>query len=721
MTPLPSHPVRAAAGLRLMLAAALVMLMGIVSLPVAYQQGEATSTVTPLPSQSYVLGSDIYVRGGPGEYYQPVGALRGGAILRPISRNADTTWILIAYYHGVGWIRRDLAVWRENLDELPVVDEAALTITPIPGSETPIPIIPTATPIGNWVDAGNVGAFLRTGPGFSFALYGEIEDGTTVEPVGRNEDTSWILIRRSAGFAWINRLLVHWVVDLSALPVLHLGALTPSATFTFTQTPIPSGTPTITLTQTASATVTATATATATASVTPSVTATPSSTVTNTPTATLTASATSTVTASTTPTATPTPTPTTTPSVTASQTSTDTATFTLTASATASITASNTATWTATPTATLTETAQPASETPTETVTATATSSSTATITPTATLTASPAATALATDTAVSTFTPTATPTAVLTATETPITPTATITQTETLVPPTLTTTSTPEPLVAQAVPTDTPSASLDSFAQTSTAVGIEVMRRLTATANASSPVPTATAISGLNQTATMIFGELSRITTLTAEAATAIVDATPSPVSETPLIPSDTPINATEIAFVVPPVNTPAPLPSETAPRGGLPTELWVGGGALLLALGYIGMYWRGAVGAERYADGFVIDRCPACGRGNLHVDTTVTRTLGIPRARYTVRCTACRSVLREAGTRRWRYAVDRSANPVLYDRYNNRVLDESQLPAVSQQAGVRQAPHVRTPSIPPDFVSDDALDTANEDDNDG
>jgi hypothetical protein len=61
--------------------------------------------------------------------------------------------------------------------------------------------------------------------------------------------------------------------------------------------------------------------------------------------------------------------------------------------------------------------------------------------------------------------------------------------------------------------------------------------------------------------------------------------------------------------------------------------------------------------------------------------VETKQDRLLGIPRPRRTVRCTECRSVLREVGNRRWRYAVDPMENPALYKHYNGREIDDATL----------------------------------------
>lgn len=141
------------------------------------------------------------------------------------------------------------------------------------------------------------------------------------------------------------------------------------------------------------------------------------------------------------------------------------------------------------------------------------------------------------------------------------------------------------------------------------------------------------------------------------------------------------------------PPLTT---IPPE--PNNRLPLELIIGGGILLVVVGYAGVFWRGAAAADRYADGFVIDTCPVCEEGNLTVDTRVNRILGVPRVKRAVRCDNCRSVLREVGARRWRYAIDRLANPDLYRRYNGRVLDESTLESLNKAEA----------SEPPEFVDE-------------
>jgi hypothetical protein len=142
------------------------------------------------------------------------------------------------------------------------------------------------------------------------------------------------------------------------------------------------------------------------------------------------------------------------------------------------------------------------------------------------------------------------------------------------------------------------------------------------------------------------------------------------------------------------------------------VPPEALVGAVLVTLVIGYIGLYWRGLTVADRYTDGFVIDRCPVCHEGNLHVEMRRGWVFGIPRPRYSVRCDNCRSVLREAGSRRWRYAVDPTANPPIYNRFNGKVIDEPALRVLESQAIAKRStepPPVRPPGTPPTFVDDE------------
>ncbi|MGQ9848476.1 MAG: hypothetical protein ACUVSU_00340 [Aggregatilineaceae bacterium] len=109
-----------------------------------------------------------------------------------------------------------------------------------------------------------------------------------------------------------------------------------------------------------------------------------------------------------------------------------------------------------------------------------------------------------------------------------------------------------------------------------------------------------------------------------------------------------------------------------------------------------YVGAYVAGAANVVRYREGFPVTVCPICARGTLTVEDRRYRVFGIPRVRRVVRCSGCRSVLRQVGRGRWRYAVDASENPAAYRALNNRVMTEPDLLAIA-------------PELPPAYIEDD------------
>lgn len=121
-----------------------------------------------------------------------------------------------------------------------------------------------------------------------------------------------------------------------------------------------------------------------------------------------------------------------------------------------------------------------------------------------------------------------------------------------------------------------------------------------------------------------------------------------------------------------------------------GLPVPyLLLGGAVALLVLVYAGAYVAQAANLARYQEGFLLTVCPICARGVLYVEDRRYRMLGIPRVRRVVRCDECRSVLRQVGQGRWRYAVDELENPEAYQALNNRVVSERDLWAIAPEHG--------------------------------
>lgn len=183
------------------------------------------------------------------------------------------------------------------------------------------------------------------------------------------------------------------------------------------------------------------------------------------------------------------------------------------------------------------------------------------------------------------------------------------------------------------------------------------------------------------------------RTSTVLAPTATPTLARTPTPT------PAPTLTSAPAATLAPQPTAAPLPLPTALpalpAPNpfegieGPLKTILLTGGGLVLLGL--IGYMWRRSAGmreVRRYAKGFLLDICPACHEGRLHLDQIVQRSMGIPSVRRSVRCDACRSVLREVRPGRWRYTVDPYVNPDMAKRYNTRWLSRTDLEILSHEA---------------------------------
>ncbi|GIL12121.1 MAG: hypothetical protein BroJett038_08410 [Chloroflexota bacterium] len=516
-------------------------------------------------------------------------------------------------------------------------------------------LTPTPTPPASEIIAEDV--IVRGGPGRDYPRIGQLTAGRYVFPVSRNEAGDWVMIRYYRGFGWVQRDLAFWVEDIDALPVIGERDLTPS--------PIPG---------------------------------------------------------------TDTPTP-----------------FFLTATPTGNwvwtdarslyvragpgrlylrlgdifpgdqvepVARSADATWILirfadgfgwivrdavrwaenvdelpvvspddlTPTATFT-----ASFTPT------ATSTATLTDTPTLTETPRPSDTPTPTETPTLTETPRPSDTPEPTATDTP-TSRPVETQIEPVILPGVTLTDTP-------APSDTPAPTLTDTPRPSD----------TPTATSTdTPVPTATDTPTPSDTPTATSTDTPVPTATVTPTHTLRPSDTPVPTATDTLAPSDTPTPTAAAPVVLPTEGAPPQTVTPPGEGGGLPLEAVVGGAGLLLVLAYAGLYWLGLRDLERYAGGFVVSRCPVCGRGDLTVETRPERFLGIPRGRRIVRCTECRSVLREVGSRRWRYAVDPIENPALYRQFNGREIDEETLAGLAKSAASAAPPR---PTTPPVFFEDDDL----------
>lgn len=165
--------------------------------------------VTAQNDGNTVIVDSAFVRSGPGDSYSAVGALYNGDDVFPLNNSADGLWILIPYSRGYGWIQRSLVRW-EDEDAINRLVPFPANFTPTPlGASTSTPFIPTTTPEGNYVNIqGAASAYVRAGPGRGYLRMGQLLAGASIEPVARNENSTWLMIRYSDdfvedGFAWI--------------------------------------------------------------------------------------------------------------------------------------------------------------------------------------------------------------------------------------------------------------------------------------------------------------------------------------------------------------------------------------------------------------------------------------------------------------------------------------------------------------------------------------
>ena len=282
----------------------------------------------------------------------------------------------------------------------------------------------------------------------------------------------------------------------------------------------------------------------------------------------------------------------------------------------------------------------------------------------------------------------TASPTRRISATPSP-TRTATLTRTPTLTPSeTLTPSVSPSAsLTLTSIPSLTFTPSWTFTASATATASFTHTSAPSATVNAANTViasstPSHTFTSSATATATYTYTASS--TNTPSATATTTFTATASSTATATFTPTVTP-SATNTAV---PINvTSSPAATREDDGLGLPVVLLV----LLAAVGlgaYVILYALNSAALDRYSTGFVIHHCPVCGEGYLEIEERFYRSAGIPRARRTVRCDNCRSVLREVGRKRWRYAVDPNANPALYDELNSRIMSEAELVTLKPDA---------------------------------
>jgi ABC-type branched-subunit amino acid transport system substrate-binding protein len=125
--------------------------VGVIGTPTFTPIPTETPTTTPEPSatpaqvQLTVIGLEVAVMGGPGEFFEEIGRLPQGTVATVIGGDANFEWFVIQYRGGIGWVANDpslVSIFDPGglLNQLPVIDAPP---TP-PGGVTATPLLEVA-------------------------------------------------------------------------------------------------------------------------------------------------------------------------------------------------------------------------------------------------------------------------------------------------------------------------------------------------------------------------------------------------------------------------------------------------------------------------------------------------------------------------------------------------------------------------------------------------
>jgi uncharacterized protein YgiM (DUF1202 family) len=143
-------------------------------------------TLPPPPGQAtvYVTVYQLNVRGGPGLTYNIIGTVRQGDSLPLIGRSADGAWLQAqvsspypTFAVPTGWVIARYVWSSVPIFQLPVTDGGT---PPPPGNLTGIVTVPTLN--------------VRSGPGLTYNISGQLNGGQQVKLLGRNSATDWLKV-----------------------------------------------------------------------------------------------------------------------------------------------------------------------------------------------------------------------------------------------------------------------------------------------------------------------------------------------------------------------------------------------------------------------------------------------------------------------------------------------------------------------------------------------
>ena len=171
----------------------------------------------------------LNVRQGPGVEYAPITVVNLGQTVTLLGRNDNSSWAKIRTPDNQeGWVNASyLTSSNVAISSLPVMTSSA---TPLP--TPPAPVTPG-------------GIAVRSGPGFTYSAAGFVANGSYINLLGRNSNSTWVKVSANNNtlIGWMNASVIETSLNIHDLPIVD-GTTTPTT---------PTTTPT---SDTASATIT---------------------------------------------------------------------------------------------------------------------------------------------------------------------------------------------------------------------------------------------------------------------------------------------------------------------------------------------------------------------------------------------------------------------------------------------------------------------------------
>ena len=165
----------------------------------------------------------LNVRQGPGVEYSVVTVANLGQTVTLLGRNDNSSWAKIRTPSGhEGWVNASYIIPNNvAISSLPVMTSNA-TPQPTP----PAPVTPG-------------GIAVRSGPGFNYSAVGFVPNGSNINLLGRNYNSTWVKVSANNNtlVGWMNASVIETSLNINDLPIVDGTPITTPSTTPTTSTP----------------------------------------------------------------------------------------------------------------------------------------------------------------------------------------------------------------------------------------------------------------------------------------------------------------------------------------------------------------------------------------------------------------------------------------------------------------------------------------------------